>query len=176
LTFLVAGAPAATHAMTTVVGGTLSAAHADQLETWLGVGDQTFTNRYVGVTGDPVAGFHAAVDGVGPTISIFDVTDPATGSTAKIGGYTVVDWGSAAGYQRDDTAFLFNLSSGEKQNSGEASIVRNASNYTTLTSEDYFPTFGLGHDRFGGRFSLGEGYVNYLSYDAGRGNIFLSLD
>ncbi len=148
-------------------------AGADQLETWLGVGDQNFTNVWAGDAGVGTASsWHAAVDGVGATFSIYDVT-LVDGSSALIGGYTALDW-SGLGDVTDLTAFIFNLTTGEAQftqpnGNGSASI---------YTNSDYFATFGGGHDIFGGAITLGSymGSAHSFSYDPSQGLITLAGD
>jgi hypothetical protein len=58
-----------------VTGGLLlTPEDADQFAFWLGVGDQDFTNIWSGTAGvSTAASFHAAVDGAGPTFSIFGI-------------------------------------------------------------------------------------------------------
>lgn len=164
----------------TVTGGSLlSHAGADQLETWLGVSDQDFTNIWSGDAGvGTAASFHAAVDGTGPTFSIYDVT-LGDGSSALIGGYTGLDW-AGSGYAYDSTAFIFNLTTGEAQftqDSPQHALYRNAS---------YFATFGGGHDIFGGTGTLAtcggaitiscDGYTRSHSFDNSQGQISIAGD
>jgi hypothetical protein len=160
----------------TVTGGSLlSATDADQLETWLGSGDLDFTNIWSGVAGVATASsFHAAVDGAGPTFSLFGITN-GNGTNAIIGGYTQEDWSGDA-YKTDLTAFIFNLTSGEIQNVEAASADR-----AIRTAPHFFPTFGNGHDIFAGVTILGtnsggldvysDGYSYSQGYDVSQGQI-----
>lgn len=164
----------------TVNGGTLlSGADADQLETWLGVGDQDFTNIWSGVAGvATAASFHAAVDAAGPTFSIYDITLGDT-SSALIGGYTQLSWGAGNGYAFDPSAFIFNLTTGELQTvqHGPRSI---------LQSSYGFAAFGNGHDIGGGNGVLGtcfgtvdalcDGYTYSVAYDQAQGQISIAGD
>jgi hypothetical protein len=161
-------------------GVLLDQAGADQLEDWLGIGDQDFTNIWTGAAGvSTAAEFHAAVDGQGPTFSIFGIT-LSDGTKARIGGYTSVDWGGPAGYQYDSTAFIFNL------DTLEAQFDQNYPQYAIYRSSSYFSTFGGGHDIFAGYGILGtcngyvsatcDGYTYSHSYDLAQGQISVAND
>lgn len=182
---LMLGATLTSAQASTVNGGLLmSSTDADQFETWLGLEEQTFTNIFTGQAGVATAEqFHAAADGVGPTISIYEVTIH-DGSTVRIGGYTAVDWGAAGtsgAYFGDPTAFIFNLTTGERQDQRSAPLGR-----AVLVFEEYFPTFGGGHDIFGGRDILGrcgiststlcDGYTYSFDYDRSQGQISIAGD
>jgi hypothetical protein len=161
-----------------ITGGTyLDDAGANQLEAWLGVGDQDFTNIYSGGVGASAASFHAAADGAGPTFSIYEMTIH-DGSTNYIGGYTVSDW-AGGGYVFDATAFIFNLTSGEVQYqvSGDSYAY---GRYSTYRNPTYFPTFGGGHDISGhAPYGLGigngsdywDGYTYSYTYQHSKGQI-----
>lgn len=165
----------------TVIGGNLlDTVGADQLETWLGVGAQDFTNIWIGTAGVSTASeFHTAVDGQGPTFSIFGIT-LGNGSTARIGGYTSLDWGGSAGYQYDSSAFLFNLESLEAQ------FIQYYPQHAIYRTSNYFSTFGGGHDLFAGYSVLGtyngynsqhsDGYSFSYSYDRSQGQITVAGD
>lgn len=176
---LLAMSPFAANA--TIIGGSLlDNAGANQLETWLGVGDQDFTNIWTGTAGVSTANsFHAAVDGQGPTFSIFGVT-LNDGTTARIGGFTSLSWGGYTGYQYDSTAFLFNLDTLEVQ------TYQNYPQYAIYRNPNYFSTFGGGHDLFAGWGILGtsngwgnqhyDGYSLSHSYDQSQGQIAIAGD
>lgn len=138
----------------TISGGTLlSAADADQLETWAGFSDQDFNFIYGGDNGASTAGFHAAADNAGPTFTIAEVT--FSGFRYLLGGYTEASWGGGPNYQTDANAFIYNLTSGIKQDvvNSNAAIYRHTS---------YAPTFGGGHDlRLGASGTIG-GATNYV--------------
>lgn len=90
-----------------------------QLETWLGMGDLVFANLFTkNASSDTTLGpaWHAAVDGLGATVSLMAVTDSG-GGTFIIGGYNPQSWDSSSGYHvtsadADITAFTFNLTTG----------------------------------------------------------------
>ncbi|WP_434052456.1 MAG: PEP_CTERM-anchored TLD domain-containing protein [Roseibium sp.] len=159
----------------TVNGGSLlSSSDADQLETWLGVGPQDFTNIWSGGIGATAASFHAAADDAGPTISIYSITHNQLGNM-RIGGYTTQSWGSDfAIYKSDPDAFIFNLDSGEIQR--PTGVYNDL--YAILAYEDYFPTFGGGHDLYGGRVTLGGStpYSYSYTYDTSQGQITVAGD
>lgn len=172
----------ASHASAGIVtgGSLLASTDADQLETWLGVGDQDFTNIWSGTAGvSTAADFHAAVDGAGPTFSIYEAAFQNT--TIRIGGYTTLDWGGTTGYAYDSEAFIFNL------DSGEAQFYQQYPQYAVYRNGSYFSTFGGGHDIFGGTGILGtyygdtsadwrDGYTYSHSYDQSQGQISVAGD
>ncbi|MEO0680624.1 MAG: PEP_CTERM-anchored TLD domain-containing protein [Pseudomonadota bacterium] len=169
----------------TVSGGSLlTGTDADQLETWFGLPDQDFSLIWSGVAGDATAdSFHAAAAGVGPTFSIYGVT-LGNGTEAKIGGYTTVDWAGPTGYVRDTEAAIFNLTIGEIQRQQPG--YENTAVYRRTGVDAYFPTFGGGHDLFGGYGILGQcsdtvnsicdGYTRSWSYDPSQGQISFGGD
>lgn len=167
---------------TTVNGGSLlTIGDANQLETWLGIGDQGFTNIWSGLAGVATSSsFHTAVDGAGPTFSIFGIS-LGNGTTAKIGGYTALDWGGANGtnYQNDHTAFIFNLSTSEAQFTQHTA-------HSIYVDSGYFPVFGGGYDLFAGYGILGQcgavasagcdGSTRSYTYDQTQGQITVAGD
>jgi hypothetical protein len=174
------GMASSTHAGVVTGGSLLSGGDADQLETMLGVGDQDFTNIWTGTAGVSTASsFHSAVDGAGPTFSIFEISHD-DGNTYRVGGYTALDWGGTTGYQYDSTAFLFNL------DSLEAQFIQTYPQYAIYRNPSYFSTFGGGHDLIGGWGTLGtyhgtagdvyDGYSNSHSYDQTQGQIAVAGD
>ena len=135
---------------------------AGQLDTWIGTGEKDFSLLWSGVASTATsADFHAAVDGAGPTVSIYSITRE-DGSQTRIGGCTVADWGANAGagvpdnpvdqsiFEFDDTAIIFNLDT-----TGIQTI--RATSYTDAiyAHENYFATFGSGATIFGGFGTLG---------------------
>jgi len=139
-----------------VIGGNLlNNAGANQLESWLGQGSVDFTNVWSGTAGDTATDWHSAVDGVGATVSIYDIT--YNNQNYLIGGYTDTDWG-VYGYQSDSDAFIFNLTSGfaKDVSTGSTSV------YATYSNSYYFATFGGGHDIYGGNTTLGGAYNGYV--------------
>lgn len=171
---------AAANAGSIIGGSLLDQAGADQLENWLGIGDQDFTNVWTGSARVSTAtDFHSSVDGAGPTFSIFGIT-LSDGTKARIGGYTSLDWGGPSGYQYDSTAFIFNLDTLEVQ------FDQNHPQYAIYRNANYFSTFGGGHDIFAGYGSLGtcngynshtcDGYSYSHSYDPAQGQISVAND
>ncbi|MGH3641853.1 MAG: PEP_CTERM-anchored TLD domain-containing protein [Mycobacterium sp.] len=156
----------------TVVGGSalLGASDVAQLEAWLGAGPLTLTKVFDRVPGDGKRGtdFHAAVDGMGPTFTVLEVTGP---ETTIIGGYNPNSWQGGSGYvytplDADRTAFLFNLVDVviQRQRLGVAE-----GEYQTA-SFSYGFMFGGGHD-IDVEETLDGGYLNYFSYGDGPTNI-----
>ena len=163
-----------------ITGGTyLDNSGANQLEAWLGVGDQDFTNVWSGGIGATASDFHSAVDGVGPTFSIYEMTI-YDGSSAYIGGYTNLSWAGNA-YKFDADAFIFNLSSGEvqRQIDGDGTFY---GLYSISAAAEFFPTFGGGWDIFGGFGTLGtgdsiyDGYTFSYTYQTSLGQISVDGD
>lgn len=124
----------------------LSSAYETQLESWLGEGDQDFTNVYTFATGDAAGDFHNAADNKGATFTLLKVM--AEGIEQVIGGYNPQSWDATINdYVYTDaavnrTAFLFNLTDVVKltQNSGSTGREQ-------VYSANYFgPTFGGGND------------------------------
>jgi len=144
-------------------GSLLNDADANQLETWLGVGDQDFTNVWSGAAGATGASWHASADGVGPTFTLIDIT--YNQANFLIGGYTDVDWGSNTGYTYDADAFIFNLTSGQMR-----TVVNPG--FAVIAQDTRLPIFGSGYDMFAGDLAVGNGgafgqpYVNGWTYGA----------
>ena len=100
-----------------IVGGSdlLTAGDVTQLESWLGEGPLILTNVFDKSAGDTATDFHDAVDGLGATFSIIEITG-GYGITAPfiVGGYNPYSWDVSLGSYRitspgDRDAFLFNL-------------------------------------------------------------------
>ncbi|PCJ43903.1 MAG: PEP-CTERM sorting domain-containing protein [Alphaproteobacteria bacterium] len=152
------------------------------LEGWLAQGDLDWTSVWYGVTGDSAASWHAAVDGAGPTVTIYDIVR-ADGSHSLIGGYTALDWAGTAGSANDPDSFIFNLTSPEIQYSQAGEEWRSI--YRTPA---YFATFGIGHDLFAGittlangststsSFAFSSGYTYSFGYDRSQGQISVAGD
>ncbi len=169
-------------ATTVTPGSLISLQNAQQLEAWLGIGAQDFTRIWTGVAGvAKAADFHAAVDGKGPTFSVFQIR-LADASTALIGGYTTLDWTAGANdtYHADAAAFLFNLTTLERQTR------QVHPDYAILHGPDSFATFGAGPDIFVGSGTLGtcetavtvecDGRSYSYSYDTSQGQITVAAD
>lgn len=144
----------------------LDDAGATQLESWLGLGDLDWDSIWYGEIGNNAStsqSWHEAVDGVGPTVSIYSVTNYLN-EQVLIGGYTEQDW-SGSGYRYDSNAFLFNLSTGEMQ-THRYSDGSNA----IYTNSGYFATFGGGHDLTA--HSAGNVFYTFsYTYDITQGRI-----
>jgi hypothetical protein len=158
-----------------IVGGTgfVTQANADRLETWLGEGPITITNIFTKQTGNTAADFHNAVDGKGRTFSVIEVLSGHRNGThfpdgiiqpQVIGGYNPKSWNNNETWNltpklEDRTAFLFNLTSTEKQNQNSDRF----GEYQTYNSFQYGPNFGAGSDlRI--EFGLDIGIAQNFSY------------
>jgi hypothetical protein len=156
-----------------IVGGTgfLSQADANQLETWLGEGPITITNVYTKTPGDDSYTFHAAVDGKGRTFSVIEVlggynfSNPSQKLNQQVvGGYNPQSWNSTNTYNLtpiliDRTAFLFNLTTTEKQTQN----LDGTGLYQAFNYEFSGPSFGSGND-LDVRSDLNNGYAYHASY------------
>ena len=138
----------------TVVGGSdlLSAASANQLESWLGQGPLTLTNVFDKASGSTSDDFHAAADGKGATFSIVEFLTDSTGKPFDkpviVGGYNPQSWNSsAAGFNFtpldvDRTAFVFSLTQSLKLDQRQDASTTNYGQFQTLGYPNYGPTFG----------------------------------
>ncbi len=125
LAFVGLGALSLSTLPTALAAPLITSAYETQLETWLGLGDLTFTSIFEKVQGDgkTVADFHAAADYKGPTITLLSIYGYAlpAGTFQTIGGYNPQSWNNWLGdhtytpNDADRTAFIFNLTSGEIQ-------------------------------------------------------------
>ena len=161
----------------TVVGGSdlLSAASANQLESWLGQGPLTLTNVFDKAPGSTSHDFHVAADGKGATFSIIEfLTDPNGTPFDKpviLGGFNPQSWNNAGNYvltprEVDRTAFVFNLTQGLKLDQRKDASTTDLGQYQTFGHVSYGPTFGGGHDLSAGpgEISLNTGYSYLFSY------------
>jgi hypothetical protein len=152
-------------------GQLLTQSNANQLATWLGQGDLTFTNVF---SQTPISNgstlFHTASDGIGPTFTLFQT------NLGLVGGYDPVSWNSSGSYITDPTntgrtAFIFNLSTTTllRQLLGDSN-----GQYQTFNYGPYGPTFGGGHDLTVNSSNLSNGYAYSFSYGGGfsQPNIF----
>ncbi|SIS42539.1 PEP_CTERM-anchored TLD domain-containing protein [Neptunomonas antarctica] len=151
----------------------LSNSSATWLEGRLGQGDLDWDSIWYGTTGASSTSWHAAVDGVGPTVSIYDVN--YAGQNYLIGGYTDLDW-TSGGYKHDSTdgffdSFIFNLNTQTTHKSMPGNWGTGV--YAIYAVSTHFATFGGGHDIFGGSYTLGgNAYSNWQgTYNLGLGNI-----
>lgn len=120
----------------------LNQTDANQLATWLGPGDLTFTNIF---SSAPVAGgaaaFHAAADSQGATFSLIQT------NLGLVGGYDPLPWDSSGSYNIQNSttgrdAFIFNLSTPTML----AQRLDFAGKVQTYNNSSFGPTFGGGFD------------------------------
>ena len=143
----------------TITGGNLlNQSGANQLETWLGLGDLDFTNISDLTHSDTSIKWHNDVHGYTNVISIYDVT--YNGNNYLIGGYSAIGHDGSV-YQYSDNNFIFNLTIGKYAAVATDLYTRQYAQYDNLS---YFATFGGGHDIFGGMNYIG--YRNGYSYDS----------
>jgi hypothetical protein len=115
--------------------------------------------------------FHAAADGMGPTVTVIMARSAGTSDPYQLfGGYNPNSWNSYEGYHltstdAERTAFLFNLTTVEKEDQKlNSSPDRDYWGlYQTYNISGYGPTFGGGHDIYSST-SLEEGYTWQYSY------------
>jgi hypothetical protein len=161
-------APLASAKAATVIGGTdlLTGSYLTQVSDWLSSDptltygtDLRFTNIFDKEAGSNTMSFHTAVDGRGPTVTIMEVTetiDGVDGATHLIGGFNPQSWDASIGFyvfspvvtEEERTAFIFDLTKGERRDQGIANNEGDGGpgRYQTFNSIDYGPTFGAGLD------------------------------
>lgn len=156
-----------------IVGGSalLDAAGANQLEAWLGQGPITLTNIFTKTPDATSVDFHAAADNRGATFAVMRATQGNI--TAVIGGYNPQSWSSGYTYNltwdaSQQTAFIFNLSTGVRRNQTGAARSSTAV-YQTYNYSLQGPTFGGGYDIYvdfylDGGFSYGYSYGTTSDY------------
>lgn len=151
----------------------LNDAGATMLENWYGQGDLDWNSIWYGTTGASAASWHSTVNGIANTFSIFNIT--YNGATYLIGGFNSGVW-SDYGYYVDGLSnnFIFNLTSNFYHTTANGYWSNHQ--YTIYSVLDYLPTFGGGHDLFGGSGYIGNGYSHYVgsyngSWDVSKGNI-----
>jgi hypothetical protein len=154
LAFVLAGAAAQAYADTTATGTSLlDQDRRRQLERWLGAGEFTFTNAFTLQPGLTSPDFHAAVDGLGPTFTLMQVTN-AAGDSYVVGGYNPQSWSSTDGWHVTEfdwqrTAFLFNMTAPAVYRQVPTSyILPSQGSRQTFNEPDHGPTFGAGPDLF----------------------------
>ena len=170
----------------TIIGGSsmLDAADLTQLETWLGQGPIDLTNIFtknqtdLRTDNDDAVDWHAAVDNMGPTFTVFEVTT-SNGNGGfddfVFGGYNDKSWDSSLeGYRYDfDNAdrknFIFNLTTAVKLDQCLSTDPECGHN---SASGGHLATFNLHHygATFGGAFDLhvhtqlNDGWNSQYSY------------
>jgi hypothetical protein len=113
-----------------------SASQDAQLNTWLGGKSGTLLYRR-SRDGANAYTFHNLSDNQGPTVVLFK-----TAYGTVFGGYNGISWnGNLYNYAGSDGNFLFNLTTGNKANSGSYDPGE-----ATYNAPYYGPTFGGGHD------------------------------
>lgn len=108
---------------------------ATKLENWLGQGDMDWNSIWYGSTNATAESWHSAVDGVGATFTLYDVT--YKGNDYLVGGYTDLDWGTNGWQTGNLNSFIFNLTLNIKHDSLHSEI---------YSHSNYFAAFGNGHD------------------------------
>ena len=170
----------------TIIGGSsmLDAADLTQLETWLGQGPIDLTNIFTKnqtdarTDNDDGVDWHAAVDNMGPTFTVFEVTT-SNGNGGfddfVFGGYNDKSWNASLNFYRFDNDdadrknFIFNLTTAVKLDqclSTDPECGGNSRDYGKRASyEDpnFGAIFGGGFDMFVGN-QLNSGYNAQYSY------------
>ena len=145
---LLLGAGAAPAAMAQSL---LDSARQEQLAGWLGEGPLSLTAIYTKAPGDTSRDFHLAADGKGRTFSVMEASN-GSGQTWLVGGYNPQSWNVSGNYNmtpndRDRTAFIFNLTSGQYyRQTPKTYALDTVGAYQTLNHIDAGPTFGIGAD------------------------------
>ena len=150
----------------------LDEAGATLLEGWLGNGDLDWDSIWYGSQGATSLDWHASVDGLSNTISIYNIS--YEGNTYVVGGYNAKPWDSASNivYDEADDNFVFNLTTGKyfKTDSPQAGC----KGIQTVNRFDHFATFGCGFDLHGGTFVLSDpSDVNEGFYSSAGGGKYL---
>lgn len=135
---------------------TLTSPQIAQIGTWLGLGTIGLTSIFskTSVDGLTSTDFHAAADGDGPTITVIMGRTSGTSLPFQLfGGYNPQSWDDdfhahLTPNLADRTAFLFNLTTLEKQNQIMTSTPwdSNAGQYQTYNYPNLGPAFGFGYD------------------------------
>ncbi len=164
----------------TIIGGSsmLDAADLTQLETWLGQGPIDLTNIFTKnqtdarTDNDDSYGWHAAVDNMGPTFTVFEVTtsDGNGGFDDFVfGGYNDESWDASLNtyrYDNDDADrknFIFNLTTAVKLDQCLSTDPECGFNYqdrgrfASYEHPNFGAIFGGGFDMFVGN-QLNSGY------------------
>ncbi|HZP59102.1 MAG TPA: PEP_CTERM-anchored TLD domain-containing protein [Opitutaceae bacterium] len=150
----------------------LNGASEAQLVTWINQGPLTFTPDFTKIAGDgqDALDFHAASDGKGPNISLFDVTpfNVADGlydlPEQVIAGGIPTSWYSSNTWNvvldpTDQSAMLFNLTAGVVHHENAFTF---SGIFQSFNSPSLGPTFGLGDLVTG--FDLEHGTAIHYSY------------
>ena len=170
----------------TIIGGSsmLDAADLTQLETWLGQGPIDLTNIFTKnqtdarTDNDDGVDWHAAVDNMGPTFTVFEVTtsDGNGGFDDFVfGGYNDKSWDASLNFYRFDNDdadrknFIFNLTTAVKLDQCLSTDPECGFNYqdrgrfASYEHPNFGAIFGGGFDMFVGN-QLNSGYNFQYSY------------
>lgn len=140
-------------AQTTGGASLLDPSRETQLESWLGAGDQNFTEIFRATPGANSLDFHAAVDGKGATFTLLQVSNTA-GDSWLVGAYDPQSWSSTDGWHLtptdpERTAFVFNLSTSSVYRQVPATYVLPSQGLRqTYNAPDLGPVFGAGSDLY----------------------------
>ena len=153
---------------------------ATQLEGWLGKGDLNWNSIWYGETGATSLSWHAAVDGIENTVSIYDITT-SKGQNFLIGGYNALAWSDSADWLNDDDGvwenFIFNLTTDRKLQTDDPVTDWFVGEHATYNNENHFASFGGGFDLYSGFNTIGNnGFAasngTYVGeYHSGLGNV-----
>lgn len=148
----------------------LDDAGATQLENWYGQGDLDWNSIWYGSSGATAASWHAAVDGLTETFSIYNVT--YNNSEYLIGGYNSGDWAGTGWQHGLNENFIFNLTSNIVHDTSNATWTGPAT-YSTQNGSGLFAWFGGSQDLDGGNSSiLGNSNGASNTYGAYNGNYY----
>jgi WD40 repeat protein len=136
-----------------------------QIETWLGQGNLSFNELFSKVPGATSFDWHAAVDGLGPTVTLLEVInvlDPLTQQPLVIGYYNPNSWSSSGDFYythnlSDRTAFLFNLNTDLKLDQR----LDARGQFQSYNALDYGPTAGGGFDLYVDTYLINGASNNY---------------
>lgn len=132
------------------------------LETWGGQGQMTLTKIFTKTRGSTSAQAHFAMDGKGPTFSLFNASEDNGITWKTMGGYNPQSWKSdgSVNYPSDPadwTAFVFNLS--------DSKVWRQNSRNQTVNHPSWAINFGDSDLRIDANLSIGVS--NGFSYGEG---------
>jgi hypothetical protein len=129
----------------------LDEAGASLLEGWLGKGDLDWNSIWYGSSGATSLDWHASVDGVQNTVSIYNIT--YLGIDYLVGGYNEKAWDTVSNNVyadgEPDNNFLFNLTTNKYFQTETPQD--GCDNFQTINRSEFFASFGCGYDLHGGR-------------------------
>jgi len=118
------------------------------------------------------AAFHTSCDNKGPTLTLVQCTDPATGSHRSeklFGGFTEVDWTSSGQFRADAKAFLFRFVCpvrAKKSGVPEKFACNGSSAREVYHDQGCGPVFGHKHDFF----TFNSGGIASILVEVGTGS------